>query len=308
MEKNDLYPIEEYMMTKNRCYKANKRRTPTGIQVHSVGVKGTNRNRWRRWNVNTIEKCPNAFIDTDGIMQTLDWDVRPWLSGSGKKGNANDWCVGFEICEPSKSRDTVYAAEYLYNCVVYLCTELCKMYDIDPINIKCHSELHADGVASNHADVTHWWGKAGTAWASYNMYTLRRDVAKNLGKELAPDLNVILRKGSVGEAVLILQEKLGLLGFESGNPDGIYGKKTVDAVKAYQKSRKLYVDGVCGPKTWEALLADTVDDYDDGDEQKAEEDEKLYTVIIKHLNKDAADELVGQYKDTAVEEETAITI
>lgn len=135
MEPNELYPIEEYIMTENRCYKADKRRKPTGIQVHSVGCKGTNRDRWRRWNTKAISKCANAIVDTHGIMQTLDWNVRPWLSGSGKNGNANDWCVGFEICEPSKANDTAYAAEYLYGCVVYMCTELCKMYDINPIYI-----------------------------------------------------------------------------------------------------------------------------------------------------------------------------
>jgi N-acetyl-anhydromuramyl-L-alanine amidase AmpD len=249
MEVNKLYPIEEYFMTKNRCYKANKRRTPTGIQVHSVGCKGTDRNRWRRWNTNTIEKCPNAFIDTNGIMQCLDWDVRPWLSGKGKNGNANDWCVGFEICEPSTANDTAYAAEYLYGCVVYLCTELCKMYGISPSNIKCHSELHADGVASNHADVSHWWGRRGTAWERYTMYTLRQDVAKNLGVPIVPDVKTVLRKGSVGQSVYLLQEKLNALGYDCGNPDGIFGTKTRDSVIAYQKDKKLAADGIVGPAT-----------------------------------------------------------
>ena len=51
MKTDERYPIERYIMTKNDCYKANKRRIPTGIQVHSVGCKGTTRDRWRRWNV-----------------------------------------------------------------------------------------------------------------------------------------------------------------------------------------------------------------------------------------------------------------
>lgn len=301
MEKNKLYPIEEYFMAKNRCYKTNKRRKPTGIQVHSVGCKGTNRDRWRRWNSSSYKKCPNAFIDTNGIMQCLDWDVRPWLSGSGKNGNANDWCVGFEICEPSKVNDTAYAAEYLYGCVVYLCTELCKMYDIDPSNIKCHSELHHDGVASNHADVTHWWGKQGTAWEHYTMYTLREDVARNLGKKLAPDFKGILRKGSAGQSVFILQSKLNDLGFDCGNPDGIFGKETLKAVKAYQKSKGLDQDGVVGPKTWGELFSDTVDEYAEGEEEQAVADEAMYTVILKHLLQEEADKLQMQYPTAFVE-------
>ena len=303
MEPSELYPIEEYFMTKNRCYKANKRRKPTGIQVHSVGCKGTDRNRWRSWNNSRIEKCANAIVDTRGIMQTLDWDVRPWLSGKGSKGNANDWCVGFEICEPSKAKDTVYAAEYLYNCVVYLCTELCKMYDIEPTEIKCHSELHAEKCASNHADVTHWWGKRGTAWEHYNMYTLRRDVAKNLGKTIVPEFKTSLKKGSVGECVYMLQEKLNILGFECGNPDGIFGSKTRDAVKAYQKSKKMTVDGIVGIKTWNAILEDTVDDYPEPDTSKEETTEQLYTVILHHISEAEAIDLESKYKYITREEE-----
>lgn len=304
MEWNDKYPIEEYIMTKNRCYKANKRRKPTGIQVHSVGCKGTNRDRWRRWNTSSIEKCANAIIDTNGIMQTLDWDVRPWLSGKGNKGNANDWCVGFEICEPSLQNDTVYAAEYLYGCVVYLCTELCKMYGISPAAIKCHSELHAEGVASNHIDVAHWWGKKGTAWEHYNMYTLREDVAKNLGVPLKPVYERILKKGSVGNGVFALQKKLNDLGYDCGNPDGIFGKDTQAAVRSFQKDHKLTVDGVVGPKTWDAIFADTVDEYDDTGKPEDPVSEYLYTVIIEHLNKDEADALLKKYDNVQISEET----
>ena len=300
MELDALYPIEEFYMTKNRCYKADKRRRPTGIQVHSVGCKGTNRDRWRRWNASTYSKCPNAFGDTNGIMQCLDWDVRPWLSGSGKNGNANDWCVGFEICEPSRKNDTVYAAEYLYGCVVELCTALCREYGIDPANIKCHSELHADGVASNHADVMHWWGKSGTAWANYNMYTLRNDVAKNLGVRIPAEFGGTLRKGSTGAAVFELQKKLNALGFDCGNPDGIFGRQTVNAVKSYQKSSKLTMDGIVGAATWSALFADTVDEYQEsGDDYKEQVDEAIYTVIIKHLIKQDADKLAAEYGERA---------
>lgn len=245
-------------MTENRCYKANKRRKPTGIQVHSVGCKGTTRERWRRWNVSTIDKCANAIIDLNGIMQTLDWDVRPWLSGSGSNGNANDWCVGFEICEPSTANDTPEAAAYLYGCVVYLCTELCKDYGIHPSEIKCHCELHREGCASNHADVNHWWGKAGTSWEQYTMARLRKDVADALGVDLNGGVDVvtmILKKGMSGEAVRSMQEMLNQLGFDCGTADGIFGNSTLNAVKAFQASEGLNTDGIAGTQTLTILAA-----------------------------------------------------
>jgi len=258
MIEDSRYPIERAIMTKNDCYKANKRRRPTGIQVHSVGCKGTTRDRWRRWDTPGLKKCANAFVDLNGIMQTLDWDVRPWLSGSGSSGNANDTCVGFEICEPSAANDTPEAAAYLYGCVLYLCTELCREYGIHPRDIKCHCELHKEGRASNHADVNHWWGRPGTSWASYTMPRLRHDVAAALGIDLMEGINMIdmiLKKGMSGEAVRSLQEMLNQLGYDCGTADGVFGSHTRDAVIAFQEKENLTADGIAGPQTLTVLAA-----------------------------------------------------
>ena len=64
-----------------------------------------------------------------------------------------------------------------------------------------------------------------------------------------------LRKGSRGNAVRTLQLMLGHAGFDPGTPDGIYGRKTVRAVKAFQKSRRLVPDGIAGSKTFNALFS-----------------------------------------------------
>ena len=276
IEDNPLYPIERYIMTKNDCYRTNKRRKPTGIQVHSVGCKGTTRERWRRWNVSGLKKCANAIIDTKGIMQTLDWDVRPWLSGSGKNGNANDWCVGFEICEPRTSEDTPEAAAYLYGCVLYLCTELCREYGISPSNIKTHCELHREGCASNHADVNHWWGKAGTSWEQYTMARLRHDVAEALGVETGgKTMTRTLKKGMSGDDVFQLQKMLVDIGYILA-VDGNFGKNTDAVVRAFQTSSGLTVDGIVGPLTWSALEAaaavQPADPEDDEPDEPAEDE------------------------------------
>lgn len=251
IEANERYPIERYIMTNNDCCKADRRRRPSGIQVHSVGCKGTTRERWRGWNVSGLKKCANAIVDLNGIMQTLEWDVRPWLSGSGAYGTANDTCVGFEICEPSASKDTPEAAAYLYGCTLYLCTELCKEYGIRPENIKCHAELHREGKASNHADVTHWWGKSGTSWAPYTMARLRYDVGRALGVELEDQHMTIMRKGAAGTAVYVLQMMLNALGYDCGVADGAYGVRTQDAVLRFQQANGLTQDGIAGPATQE---------------------------------------------------------
>lgn len=65
-----------------------------------------------------------------------------------------------------------------------------------------------------------------------------------------------LRKGSKGDEVTRLQERLQELGYLEGKPDGIYGNDTVNAVKAFQRRNGLSADGQAGPLTRERLYAE----------------------------------------------------
>ena len=64
----------------------------------------------------------------------------------------------------------------------------------------------------------------------------------------------VLTKGSKGDSVKALQILLNGYGFDCGKADGSFGPATLTAVKAFQKARKLTVDGSVGAKTWAALL------------------------------------------------------
>lgn len=59
--------------------------------------------------------------------------------------------------------------------------------------------------------------------------------------------------GSSGEEVKQIQEKLKRWGYYKGEVDGIYGSKTVSAVKAFQKKNNLTVDGIAGDATLKAI-------------------------------------------------------
>lgn len=56
-----------------------------------------------------------------------------------------------------------------------------------------------------------------------------------------------------GEDVRTVQTALKEQGFDPGQIDGVYGKKTERAVKRFQRSCGLKVDGIVGPKTRFAL-------------------------------------------------------
>lgn len=64
-----------------------------------------------------------------------------------------------------------------------------------------------------------------------------------------------VKKGSKGMAVLELQNKLSILGYDGLMIDGVAGTDTVQAIKRFQADHGLDVDGICGVKTWAAVRA-----------------------------------------------------
>lgn len=64
---------------------------------------------------------------------------------------------------------------------------------------------------------------------------------------------VTYKKGSTGSVVTQIQTKLRDWGYYTGTVDGVYGSKTEEAVKYFQKKNGLTVDGKVGPATQKAL-------------------------------------------------------
>ena len=187
--------LHKQILTENACYKAGRTITPKGIMVHSTGANNPNlkryvgpddgllgknqyNNHWNQDRPGGRQVCVHAFIGklADGTVatyQTLPWNHRGWHCGSGPKGSGNDTHISFEICEDNLA-DASYFGK-VYNEAVELCAYLCKEYGLTEKNIICHSEGHAQGIASNHGDVMHWFPKHGK-----NMDTFRAAVKERL--------------------------------------------------------------------------------------------------------------------------------
>ncbi len=183
-------------MTRNDCYTAGRKITPKGIMVHSTATPGVMAAAWfNRWNksykAGQIDRqvCTHAFLDDKEVYQYLPWDHRGWHAG----GNANNTHIGFEICEPGGftysgganmvgydvQRHEAYFRSVWQN-AVELCTFLSRQYGLNEKDIICHSEGHKKGIASNHADVMHWFPRHGE-----NMDTFRAAVKAALEGEKA---------------------------------------------------------------------------------------------------------------------------
>jgi hypothetical protein len=63
------------------------------------------------------------------------------------------------------------------------------------------------------------------------------------------DYRVAVRKGDTGTDVAIIQMNLGM-----EDPDGVFGTKTVRAVRGWQRKHKLVVDGIAGLATQESIV------------------------------------------------------
>jgi peptidoglycan hydrolase-like protein with peptidoglycan-binding domain len=116
----------------------------------------------------------------------------------------------------------------------------------------------------------HWFGRYGIT-----LDKIRRDVWALLEPELTPapepapkpkpkpsmddkikawDKANTLKLGSKGKTVEVLQRALAGKGYNVVVIDGDFGSVTDREVRKYQTDNKLFVDGICGPQTWEALM------------------------------------------------------
>ncbi|MDR0751772.1 MAG: spore cortex-lytic enzyme [Christensenellaceae bacterium] len=73
-----------------------------------------------------------------------------------------------------------------------------------------------------------------------------------LTKSQAADA-LVAKQGTTGNTVKSIQNKLKEAGFYNGAIDGIYGSATTSAVKKFQKSKGLKVDGIVGKNTAKLL-------------------------------------------------------
>jgi cell wall-associated NlpC family hydrolase len=141
-----------------------------------------------------------------------------------------------------------------------------------------HTGLHIGGGMIIHCSAGVQTGNtADTAWTHYA-------VPAGLYEETPSEPLTVyrnLKKGSTGEDVKALQERLNELGYDCGDADGIFGTKTRAAVMQYQLEAGLTVDGIAGKETQSALFAESAG--------------AVYTVTLKCVPEAEATELCAKY-------------
>jgi len=111
------------------------------------------------------------------------------------------------------------------------------------------------------------------------MFYSRRRLCLALAVIFAVNVAVILlaqsalaasyKRGSTGSVVTQIQQKLSAWGYYDGAVDGVYGSRTEEAVRYFQRKNGLTVDGKAGAQTLAAMgisTAGTVETSTAGDE------------------------------------------
>ena len=247
MSKYILERYTQYLCVKNPSY-MQKTIKPTGLLIHSTGANNPKLSRYcnetNGWNRETATNSVHGVIGKDekgniDFVQLLPFNCKSWGCGKGSKGSYNASHIQVEICE-----DGLKDAEYfnaVYEKAVEVFADLAVTYDIDVKNVTCHSEAHAKGYASNHADVMHWFPKYGKS-----MDTFRTDIKsrmKELTKQVSTAENVDKKeteketskekKRSKKEVVKAIQKALNKDYDTKLSVDGIAGTKTYAAIKSH---------------------------------------------------------------------------
>lgn len=117
----------------------------------------------------------------------------------------------------------------------------------------CGAKLRVDG---EYGTKSRWAALAVWKDLMNRKYSTKLDPANknfyNSCKKVAP--NATVSRGTQGTFTFLVQFILAAKGFYFGSMDALCGDGLTAAIKSYQKSKGLTVDGYCGADTWYALF------------------------------------------------------
>ena len=229
---------------KSRLTPLNKKRV-VGIAVHHSGVKNgpkgvTAVKAFERhhmdangWNAIAY----NFLIDEQGVIYegrgagVISAATRPYNSRTESICYTGDG----DKAIPAKTQKSL----------TWLIADIQKRYTVK-LWVKGHRELASTTCPGN---VLFDWVQN-----HRNGITKVQPKAKPAAKKPAKTTRLV-KQGSRGAHVKMMQTQLNKKGFKL-SVDGIAGPQTIAALKKFQKSKGLVVDGLCGKQTWSKLYAD----------------------------------------------------
>lgn len=240
------------------------------LAIHYLGVNGENPDLYGggyggHFYVSKVGQCYQAAEVTDKL-----WHVGASSGFSYKHPEArNANTIGIE-CACYSSGDRWYFTEATQEACAQLAAWIMSEYGIPMSNLLRHGDITTKHCPApyidNPGDGPNWtWDKFRKRAEEYlNGGKLKDGIYIRVGGNMIYRLDVI-KKGSKGTSVLLLQEILKARGYYSGKLDRDFGDLTDAAFRAYQADRIASgakiggadgkPDGVVGSGSWNDLLA-----------------------------------------------------
>lgn len=217
---------------------------PEWIVIHYTGAEGSASDNVAYFNSGNRNASADIFVGHQGEILAYNNDLEhqyTWHCGGpiesahhplhGTVNNTNS--IGIELCTHNEGGKWTFSGSTIASAVT-VTKHLMQVYGIKADHV-CR---HWDVTGKSCPRVPGWGAVDGDAeWQKFKMKL-----------EVVPTPRTI-KIGSTGKAVKWLQIFLGGL-----TVDGKFGSKTKNKLIAWQKAHKLTPDGICGPKTWAAIM------------------------------------------------------
>lgn len=244
------------------------------IVIHYVGGLSSAKNNCIYYNrKDARDASAHYFVDDLGVYQLVEDKDAAWHCGAKSykhKECRNSNSIGIEMCLKKNNNGTLYVTEPTIEIVGQLVRELMGKYKIDKTHIIRHYDVtgktcpNCNGLLN---DATWVKFKDRITNASSNQPLVNnkvRDLQVALNKDLKATLSV---DGIIGPKTIIEMKKvlIKMSGNSSFNKypnitsliqkiilvsiDGLYGNKTMNAIKVFQKNNQLVPDGIVGYNT-----------------------------------------------------------
>ena len=194
--------------------------------------------------------CTNAWnFATDTVTANTTLYAKWTKNSSGRSSGTVTTVVNMPLIRTGNRGDSVKELQAKLNALGYNCGAVDGIFGSKTyaavVAFQKAMGIGVDGVVGPET-----WGKLDVT--GITVTTAPSAVTSAVNLTISSNMPLIT-KGSTGDAVKALQTKLNALGYDCGKVDGIFGDKTLAAVKAYQTDKALLVDGKVGNQTWGAL-------------------------------------------------------
>lgn len=252
--------IQEMLLTNHNRPKK-KLQKLKGVAIHYTAnySKGANAIANRNY-FNTTNRAASShyIVDDKAMIRCVPDDEVAYHVGANKYTSIgeivrekpyspNFFLIGIEMCVNSDGD-----FNKMYRNTVDLVVNLLKKYNLTVDNLYRHYDITEKQCPLFMLESKEW-----------NKF--KEEVKKALGLVE----KTVLRKGSKGQAVKRLQEKLLNLGYDLGKwgADGDFGVATETAVRLLQKKHGLKEDGICGKQTY-ALIDKLLEEKTEGTKEQ----------------------------------------